>query len=516
MKTRWKILIAVGIFLLVLAGVSFMGMRVQPEREVDAYKKLLLVHGEKLELAQVTPAQVPASENCVDAVTTAFGMIGSGGYIVPESMQMVAPGKAMATWQQPVVRDYASRNITNSWDEFATNIDSYRPAIEMLKSVFDRPKLDFELDYRKEFSLLLPQLEGLKRSAQLLSAAAVLDLHEGNAGGASTNICILLALVHADEAEPILISHLVRIAMVAIAENPTWELLQATNTTDAQLAFLQKNWEQLEFFDSAEKTFELDRVWGMDEIEKLRASPKEFAIMSGFNPFTSGSSGSSGAGWGLEALTEKPRYAIGAVMWRASWSYSDELRLLKSDTIVLETLRMMQTNQSQFYQTNYDTMTSRLSSLGITNAGAAFFRVLKIPDFGDYFGFGAGLEAVVRKTIQIETGRRIVVTAIALKRFELRHGKWPGTLTELVPKFLPSVPIDPFDGKPLRYRPNPDGTYLLYSVGEDGKDDGGNPNLAPGIRNANSYWQNPHALDWVWPQPATPAEVKVFYAHPPK
>ena len=31
------------------------------------------------------------------------------------------------------------------------------------------------------------------------------------------------------------------------------------------------------------------------------------------------------------------------------------------------------------------------------------------------------------------------------------------------------------DGQPLRYRRNADGTFLLYSIGENGKDDGGNP-----------------------------------------
>ena len=52
------------------------------------------------------------------------------------------------------------------------------------------------------------------------------------------------------------------------------------------------------------------------------------------------------------------------------------------------------------------------------------------------------------------------------------NNQFPATLAELVPKYLPLVPIDPFDGQPLRYRP--DRTHvLLYSVGQDQKDDGG-------------------------------------------
>ncbi len=38
--------------------------------------------------------------------------------------------------------------------------------------------------------------------------------------------------------------------------------------------------------------------------------------------------------------------------------------------------------------------------------------------------------------------------------------------------FLHAVPLDPFDNKPLRYRKDDQGV-IVYSVGPDGKDDGG-------------------------------------------
>jgi hypothetical protein len=56
--------------------------------------------------------------------------------------------------------------------------------------------------------------------------------------------------------------------------------------------------------------------------------------------------------------------------------------------------------------------------------------------------------------------------------FRLARGKLPERLTELVPQFLPDVPIDPFDGKPLRYHHLAKG-YVIYSIGIDGHDGGG-------------------------------------------
>jgi hypothetical protein len=47
------------------------------------------------------------------------------------------------------------------------------------------------------------------------------------------------------------------------------------------------------------------------------------------------------------------------------------------------------------------------------------------------------------------------------------------SLAELVPQFLPAVPEDPFDHKPLRYIRRSDTEWLVYSVGRNRSDDGG-------------------------------------------
>ena len=117
-----------------------------------------------------------------------------------------------------------------------------------------------------------------------------------------------------------------------------------------------------------------------------------------------------------------------------------------------------------------------------------------------------------KKVMNAECSQRMTVVAIALKRFQLAHGIFPEKLSELTPEILAIVPLDPVDGQPLRYRRNADETFLLYSIGDDGVDDGGNPKSSGDSQSLQ--WQ--HGRDWVWPQPATPAEVQFFYDHPPK
>jgi hypothetical protein len=93
---------------------------------------------------------------------------------------------------------------------------------------------------------------------------------------------------------------------------------------------------------------------------------------------------------------------------------------------------------------------------------------------------------------------RVAALQLALRLYQAETGRPAEKLTELVPKYLPSVPLDPYDGRPFRYRlsrgetldwppedfqfgtgnaydprPVPVGQGILWSVGADNTDDGG-------------------------------------------
>jgi hypothetical protein len=91
-------------------------------------------------------------------------------------------------------------------------------------------------------------------------------------------------------------------------------------------------------------------------------------------------------------------------------------------------------------------------------------------------------------------------TASALERFRLKNDRFPSALSELVPGFLPSVPHDVIDGKPLRYSCTDGLHFKLYSVGLNGIDDHGALPGAPEDQNASSSPWTSREGDWVWPQ----------------
>ena len=64
------------------------------------------------------------------------------------------------------------------------------------------------------------------------------------------------------------------------------------------------------------------------------------------------------------------------------------------------------------------------------------------------------------------------VVAVAIERFRRDRGTMPAGLGDLVPVYLTAVPADPYPGHDLLFRAGP-GRYTIYSVGPDGKDNGG-------------------------------------------
>ncbi len=76
-----------------------------------------------------------------------------------------------------------------------------------------------------------------------------------------------------------------------------------------------------------------------------------------------------------------------------------------------------------------------------------------------------------------ETQDALFTVALALQAYRAEHGAYPTTLAALVPGYLQAIPGDPYALKgPLQYRGGGN-TYTLYSIGPDGKDDGGTPSL---------------------------------------
>jgi hypothetical protein len=82
------------------------------------------------------------------------------------------------------------------------------------------------------------------------------------------------------------------------------------------------------------------------------------------------------------------------------------------------------------------------------------------------------VETFAKAMARADAQRRLAEIALAMCRYRAKNGKYPIKLNALVADFIADVPVDPFDGKPMRLKQT-DGKLVIYSIGLDGIDDGG-------------------------------------------
>jgi hypothetical protein len=323
----------------------------------------------------------------------------------PSAMRMAAPGKAVIGWAQPDIRDTEG---TNSWDEFETAMAANHEGLKLIYQIVDYPTLDFNLDYQAGADkTLFVTLAAEKRAAQALAAEALDNLHRGNSDSAVKNVSTMLALVNETTNDRTVISELVRIAIAQIVMPVTWELLQSTNITEAQMTNIQGCWLRLEFIRPIENALLMERTTSGITIAEWRDSSSEFQKY--FNRWESIEDS-------VQKVTMVDRLTIktSGLMWRYWWSYPDESRLLKGDQVLLDTVRSLQTSYS-FLPAERRQAAELQNLLFRTNEETQFLGDPRELDMHSMFSSSIpSLGRILDKVVKVEVAKQMVVTAIAL------------------------------------------------------------------------------------------------------
>jgi len=508
MKKWWVKLLLVLVFILLALSTWFIGSGTQSRDMVERYRKQLLAAGERLDIDAFTPPRVDPDKNGAALFDKAGWYIAPRGMSLvstnpPTPMEIVAPAKARVLWQQDeIISVKYSRQSTNTWTDIEGDLANQNSAVELLQQAAAYPEFDFGIDYHQP-SAQVPHVSKLREAVALLSARVIFDLHHGDTDAAARNLHTLLMIANAGKNEPIISSQIMRAALLQTALAVQWEFLQATNLTDEQLSMLQTNWMGANFVKPAEITF----------LRARTTIPADIKGDNRFGPRGHASIGLVGGGFNSpQRFVRSMKFRLGDALWRESWCYDDELRLMELCSVMADTMRQAETNG--YFKDALASRERQIVALGLNRTNADSLRNQFGSDYADYTPQSVrALASQMDRMISVEAWRKCAVVAIALKRYELRRGTLPKELNALVPDFLSKVPRDPIDERPLRYRLNADRTFLLYSIGVDGVDDGGD---ATAISSSAFYSQWQLGRDWVWPQPATSAEIKYYYDHPPK
>ena len=252
------------------------------------------------------------------------------------------------------------------------------------------------------------------------------------------------------------IAQLGRIAVISIGVIGTWEILQSEEWTEQELVRMKTAWERISPLQAVEAAMEGNLAFTNEMESEMRK----------FMP--------------ADSLEERVTTMLGRLDLA-----DDVLLIMECSLAQSEAARALQKGEAwTALKPGLEHIQSKLGPKSNSRYRHLGLRMLfpKLPE-------------LLMSGVNAEAARQLLLADLAIRRFKLGHnGTPPMTLRELSPDFLDVANgHDPFSGKDLQYCTKPDGSYLLYSVGKDGVDNGGDPSVDQG---QNFFWDS---RDMVWP-----------------
>jgi len=309
-------------------------------------------------------------------------------------------------------------------------------ALRLLHEAAGRPASRYPLDFSKGFNHSLPHLAGVLYSARLLQLETLLAADEGDANRALEAVAAAFAAADSVRREPLPISQLVRITCHDTIFDAVKYMLNRISFSEEQLVRLAG------LIQAAEDSGAFTRALAGERVMALAAFEHPEQILAGIPEVQSLGPVGADAAAGLVRMT-----GMAAADRRRYLAYMDEMITASQQPLWLALSHMEAVGRRMQSERSWVPRLTDMMLPALSRMGDAFARD------------AAGLA--------------VAEASVAIERYRLANGNAPPEqLENLVPGFLPAAPVDPFDGKPLRYRR--DGTaYVVYSIGDDMKDDGG-------------------------------------------
>lgn len=349
-------------------------------------------------------------------------------------------------------------------------LSKFDPVVEELREASRRPHSQFPLRYEDTFEMLLPHLSKLRGCNQLLALRALAELNAGQPERALADVKLSLRLADSVRTEPILISHLVRIALIHIALQPVWEGLADHRWTDAQLVALDAELTKLDFLEDYQTGMRGERVCSIAAVDYVQRR-RDLGLID----FVADSS---------ESITTPLQTKLLLRLVPRGWFDQNRATMGRMHLELFKPAvnpQERKVSPGDLRQLN-EALKQHVSRRTPYN----FFSGLLLP------ALSKAAEKFARAQACVDLAR----VACALERHRLAHGQYPPTLDALVPQYIARLPHDVINSQPLQYRRTDDGQFLLYSVGWNESDDGGETALT---KSGNADW---NAGDWVWRYPA--------------
>ncbi len=269
----------------------------------------------------------------------------------------------------------------------------------------------------------------LREASRLLSLRAIVDASRGEGDKAIDSLIGLLRLRRTLQHQPVMLVYMVDVACLGMASSHVASVLEICGPSDSALGRVLDALLAADDPRSLERMVLAERAYGF----QMMRDGTTFGNAPPAPPDAEGAPSDHWSAWGFLTQPVELYWAVG---------YLRDLR--------------------GFLQRARRPLPEALGSPEDRASNWSLFGQIIAPSVDRAFVLSALSTADVRCT----------AVAIMVEQYRRAHGRLPETLAYLVPEQTRSLPKDPFTGKDLLYR-HTSQSFTVYSVGEDGKDNGG-------------------------------------------
>jgi hypothetical protein len=310
------------------------------------------------------------------------------------------------------------------------------PALEALHDIARRDGTSrFPVDFNSGIAMTLPPVAAWRQGTKVLSLQFHVELHRGRSSDATNCILAQIGMARSIDQEPLLIPQLVRLLIVGLAIGNVQTAVRQVQIDDTDLARLQEGLRKIDYVPCLKRALAGERAFAYMASIKARAAPdaRDLAFKPGE----------------AQDLAEQP-----------PWRVRDAAKILEMSLRIAEAADeslLAAWNASQQVEAAVVELAQRV----VDKRLYALTLLIRTP-------YEPAVYAFLRSTAR----RACADAALAAKRYRQCHGHWPDSLEELIPEYLPAVPVDPFSGRPVEMLVTAQ-ELTVYSVGRDGEDNQG-------------------------------------------
>ena len=503
----WLLVSVITVYTLVSAWVNWTGARMYRDAEAR-----LKADGESLDFRKATPEPVPDAENfcAIPALND---------LCLDKNDDAIARRERLETLEFPYNDKLANRpkmslgatigesgdlNAWRAWLREAGLLkspsDSENPALDVLhgllshEDVFtelamglNRPIAQWtpawrtrELPETMLVAISLPHYKTSQTVVNSLQLRAWAAARAKDAAKAHESLQIMARLSEANANDPFLIGLLVSMAGTAQMANALWEVCDAQVGSVDDFTRLEKALGSIDYKRSMLRAWRGELAASVDAVQSLKKSRgKDWSLLMSMI----GNNGDNNSSLLLNALASRIP---------GGWFDANAAVLID-----YEHKHIIRPSRDQ----GWPAVLESVSQIETSIVEAKKNRFLKPYHVVSTLVISATLQ-IARRAVYAQSVLDHATVACALERYRIEHGSYPDSLNEIKLANSEPLPIDVFSGKPLAYRKTENGKYALWSVGFDGRDDGGKRALNEADSMGARFRDKNYKGDWVWDFPA--------------